>query len=77
MDINLPKLGNVVGYPSRSVQVLFSVGANIKTGHYYYNCNKWYVGYDGKEWYYLDQVIEWWPVPELGSGNKLNNPCTN
>jgi len=70
--MNLPKLAGDKDQPSRSVQVLFLVGVNIKQGFYFYNCNKFCtIHHLIMDSYYCDQVIEWWPMPELGTGNKI------
>ena len=67
--MNLPESGTSKEYPNVSKDVVFRVGNELFFGNYIYTNNK-FRDNNGIN-YYCDEVIEWWPMPEIGTGVQI------
>lgn len=68
--MNLPKRGDDIHYPNVSINILFNVNGIIWAGNYIYTKNKFRTN-EG-DYFYNDEVEEWWTLPEIGTGVKLS-----
>jgi len=56
-------------HPSEEVLVKCTSFSNIVKGVYYYGLKRWHI--DGISGDWEPEVTEWWPMPEIGTGEKV------